>query len=298
MTSATVTARRPSGRAPRGRFRRRVLPTTLRSAVLVIAAAIVIYPVLLILSTALKDPFELAQNPYGLFTDFRFQNIADAWTLGQFGDYFLNTVYITVPTVIGVVALSTIAGYAFAMLDFPFKNLLFYLFTLGLMIPFFSYMVPLYYELRTFGMLGNFSAVILPSIAGAAEAGLPIGIFLMRSFFQDLPKDLGNAARVDGAGEWRVFRSVMLPLALPGAAVLAILAFLRAWNTFIVPLIYLPGEENSTLATGLYQFTSGRTQETELAASAALIMSAPVVVLFLIFQKNFVRGLTSGAVKG
>jgi len=285
-------------RGSRGRMRRRVVSPAFRWAVLVIAAAIAIYPILLIVSTSLKDPLEVAQNPYGLFSDFRFQNIADAWTLGEFQKYFLNTVYITVPTVIGVVALSTIGGYAFAMLDFPGKNVLFYLFTLGLMIPFFSIMVPLYYELRSFNMLGNLSAVILPGIAGAAEAGLPIGIFLMRSFFQDLPKDLANAARVDGASEWRVFRSVMLPLALPGAAVLAVLAFLRAWNTFILPLIYLPGEENSTLATGLYQFTSGRTQETELAAAGALIMSVPVVVLFLIFQKNFVRGLTSGAVKG
>jgi raffinose/stachyose/melibiose transport system permease protein len=293
MASVAVTARRS-----RGRLRRRVISPGFRWAVLVIAAAIAIYPILLIVSTSLKDPLEVAQNPYGLFSDFRFQNIADAWTLGEFQKYFLNTVYITVPTVIGVVALSTIGGYAFAMLDFPGRNVIFYLFTLGLMIPFFSIMVPLYYELRSLGLLGNLSAVILPGIAGAAEAGLPIGIFLMRSFFQDLPKDLANAARVDGASEWRVFRSVMLPLALPGALVLAVLAFLRAWNTFILPLIYLPGEENSTLATGLYQFTSGRTQETELAAAGALIMSVPVVVLFLIFQKNFVRGLTSGAVKG
>jgi ABC-type glycerol-3-phosphate transport system permease component len=293
MSSVAVTTRRS-----RGRFRRRVISPGLRWAILVIAAAIAIYPILLIVSTSLKDPLEVAQNPYGLFSDFRFQNIGDAWTLGEFQKYFLNTIYITVPTVIGVVVLSTMGGYAFAMLDFPGKNVIFYLFTLGLMIPFFSIMVPLYYELRSFGLLGNLSAVILPGIAGAAEAGLPIGIFLMRSFFQDLPKDLANAARVDGASEWRVFRSVMLPLALPGALVLAVLAFLRAWNTFILPLIYLPGEENSTLATGLYQFTSGRTQETELAAAGALIMSVPVVVLFLIFQKNFVRGLTSGAVKG
>jgi ABC-type glycerol-3-phosphate transport system permease component len=120
----------------------------------------------------------------------------------------------------------------------------------------------------------------------------------MRSFFQDLPRELGDAARVDGASEWHVFRHIMLPLALPGAAVLAILAFLRAWNTFILPLLYLPGEGNRTLATGLYQFAGGRTQETELVASGALIMSLPVVVFFLLFQRNFVKGLTSGAVKG
>jgi ABC-type glycerol-3-phosphate transport system permease component len=270
----------------------------LRTSILLLAAAIVVYPLLLIVSTALKDPLEVAQNPYGLFTAFRFQNIVDAWTLGEFGHYFQNTVFITIPMVLGVVILSTLGGYAFALLDFPGRNALFYVFTLGLMIPFFSIMLPLYYELRTMGLLGHLPAVVLPGIAGAAEAGLPIGIFLMRSFFQDLPRDLANAARVDGASEWRVFRHVMLPLALPGAAVLAILAFLRAWNTFILPLIYLQGEENRTLATGLYQFAGGRTQETELVAAGALIMSLPVVVFFLFFQRNFVKGLTSGAVKG
>src|SRR3954452_14439514 len=140
-SSATATRRR------RGSFGRRVVPATLRSAVLVIAAGLVIYPVLLIISTALKDPLEVAQNPYGLFTAFRFQNIVDAWTLGEFSHYFLNTVFITIPTVIGVVVLSTLAGYAFAQLDFPGRDVLFYVFTLGLMIPFFSIMVPLYYEL-------------------------------------------------------------------------------------------------------------------------------------------------------
>jgi ABC-type glycerol-3-phosphate transport system permease component len=280
------------------RLRARTLPRALRTAILVVAAAIVVYPLLLIVSTALKDPLEVAQNPYGLFTTFRFQNIADAWTLGEFSDYFLNTVVITAPVVLGVVVLSTMAGYAFALLDFPGRTVLFYLFILGLMIPFFSIMVPLYYELRATGLLGEPSAVIFPAIAGATEAGLPIGVFLMRSFFQDLPRELGDAARVDGATEWQVFRRVMLPLALPGAAVLAILAFLRAWNTFILPLIYLQDQESRTLATGLYQFAGGRTEETELVASGALIMSLPVVVFFLLFQRNFVKGLTAGAVKG
>src|SRR3954453_17969202 len=207
MASATaVTPRR------RSRLRTRVVPSALRTAILVIAAAIVIYPVLLIISTALKDPLEVAQNPYGLFTAFRFQNIVDAWTLGEFSPYFLNTCLICLPTVIAVVILSSLGGYAFALLDFPGRDFLFYVFTLGLMIPFFSIMVPLYYELRGMGLLGHLPAVILPGISGAAGAGLPIGIFLMRSFFQDLPRELGDAARVDGASEWHVFRHVMLPL--------------------------------------------------------------------------------------
>jgi ABC-type glycerol-3-phosphate transport system permease component len=293
MTSATVTTRRR-----RGPWSRRTGGALVRYGILLFAAAIVGYPLLLVISTALKDPLEVAADPFSLFTAFHVQNIADAWTLGEFQDYFLNTVIITVPTVIGVVVLSVMAGYAFALLDFPGREVVFYVFMLGLMIPFFSIMVPLYYELRGLGLLGNRWGVILSAIAGAAEAGLPIGIFLMRSFFQDLPRDLANAARVDGASEWQVFRRIMLPLALPGAGVLAILAFLRSWNMFVQPLVYLPGEENRTLATGLYLFAGGRTQETELVAAGTLIMSVPVIVFFLIFQRHFVRGLTSGAVKG
>jgi ABC-type glycerol-3-phosphate transport system permease component len=284
---------------------RRALPTIRgrfagipRVAVLLLTAAVVVYPLLLIVSTALKDPLDVASDPFSLFSGVRLENIADAWTLGGFGHYFWNTVLITVPTVAAVVVLSTLAGYAFAMLEFPCRGLLLYLFLLGLMIPFFSIMIPLYYELRALGLLDHLPAVILPAIAGAAETGLPVGIFLMRAFFQDLPKELGDAARVDGASEWHVFRHVMLPLAAPGAAVLAVLAFLGAWNTFTLPLIYLPGEEHRTLASGLYLFASGRTQETELVAAGTLIMAVPVIVFFLLFQRQFVRGITAGAIKG
>ena len=292
---STVATRPRARRLLRGR---RHGTAAIRYAVLLVAAAVVIYPLLLILSTALKDPLEVATHPFSLFTAARFQNIADAWTIGGFRHYFWNTVLITVPTVLAVVGFSTLGGYAFAMLNFPLRSPLLYLFMLGLMIPFFSIMVPLYYELRSLGLLDHLPGVIFPAIAGAAETGLPLGIFLMRSFFQDLPKELADAARVDGASEWHVFRHVMLPLAAPGAAVLAVLAFLRAWNTFTLPLIYLPGEEHRTLATGLYMFASGRTQETELVAAGTLIMTVPVIVFFLLFQRQFVKGLTSGAIKG
>jgi raffinose/stachyose/melibiose transport system permease protein len=287
----------PSRRRLARRARRRVTRLA-RIAILLLAAVAVAYPLLLIVSTALKEPLQVATDPFGLFTATRIQNLADAWTIGGFGRYFLNTVLITAPTVVAVVALSTVAGYAFARLEFPFREPLFYAFMLGLMIPFFSIMIPLYYELRTFGLLDHLPAVILPAIAGAADTGLPLGVFLMRAFFQDLPRELADAARVDGASEWQVFRRVLLPLAAPGAAVLAVLTFLSAWNTFTLPLIYLPGEENRTLATGLYLFASGRTQETELVAAGTLIMALPVIVFFLLFQRQFVKGMTVGAIKG
>jgi ABC-type glycerol-3-phosphate transport system permease component len=261
-------------------------------------AALCVLPLVLVVSTAFKDPTLATGNPFELFSSFRVENFERAWTLGNFGRYFVNTVAIMIPTVLGVIVLSTMTGYALAQFEFPFRSIVFYAFILGLMIPFFALMIPLYYNLRDYGILNTPLAVVLPSIAGAGGTGLPLGVFLMRAFFTDLPRDLSDAARVDGCNEWQVFRYVMAPLAKAGASALAILTFLSAWNTFLLPLLYLQGAESRTLATGLLLFTGGRTRELELTAAATMIMIAPVIVFFLIFQRQFVRGLTSGAVKG
>ena len=294
---AVETHARPAAAVPRMPAAR-LGGSAVRYGILGLFALACLYPLLLIVSTALKDPIDVSANPFALFTSVRFANIEDAWELALFKDYFWNTVVITVPTVLGVVALSVAAGYAFARLEFPGRNVLFYVFMLGLMIPFFSIMIPLYYELRDLTLLDTLPGVILPMIAGAAGTGLPLGVFLMRSFFMDLPSDLADAARVDGASEFRVFRYVMLPLAAPGAAVIAVLAFVQAWNNFIMPLIYLQGEENRTLATGVYFFASGRTQETEFLAAGSLILAVPVILFFVVFQRQFIRGMTAGALKG
>jgi ABC-type glycerol-3-phosphate transport system permease component len=259
--------------------------------------ALVAYPLLLIVSTAVKDPLDVTADPFSLFTSVSLQNFVDAWTLGGFGGYFWTTLLITALTLVGTIVLSVLAGYALARLYLPGKNVVFLLFITGLMIPFFSVMIPLFYELKALNLLGTYAAVVLPALAGAAGFGIPLGVFLMRAFYMDLPEELADAARVDGAGEFSVFWRVMLPLSGPGVAVLAVLVFFQTWNVFILPLLYLPGTENQMLATGLYLFASGRTSETELAAAGSLIMVVPVVIFFLIFQRQFIRGLTAGAFK-
>src|SRR5919107_3456428 len=189
--------------------------------VLLLFAAVSLYPLLLIISTSLKDPLDVTANPFALFSSFNPVNFYDAWTLGGFGGYFWNTVVITAITVTSVVALSSLAGYALARFQFPGNSMIFFTFMLGLMIPFFSVMIPLFYELKGFGLLGTKAAVILPAIAGATGFGLPLGVFLMRSFYMDLPEELADAARVEGATEFQVFRRIMLPLSTPGVAGLA-----------------------------------------------------------------------------
>ncbi len=275
----------------------RVVGSLARYLALAFFAALVLYPLLLIVSTAVKDPLDVTADPFALFSSVHLLNFYDAWTLGGFGGYFWNTVLITALTVLGTLALSVLAGYALARLYFPGRNIIFLVFIVGLMFPFFSVMIPLFYELRDIGLLATRAGIILVLIAGAGGFGVPIGVFLMRSFYMDLPEELADAARVDGANEFQVFWRIMLPLSGPGVAVLAVLVFFQTWNTFLPALLYLPGSENQVLATGLYLFASGRTQEYELIAAGSLIMVVPVVVFFLIFQRLFVRGLTAGALK-
>ncbi len=299
MSDAAIDTPRVRTRSRRRRLRASFNPASIIGLlVLLVFVAITLYPLVLVVSTAFKNPLDVTLDPFSLFSSFHPQNFRDAWEEGGFQDYFVNTVVIAVPSVIGVVVFSTLAGYALARLSFPGSNVFFFTLVLGLMIPFFSVMIPLFFELRDLHLLNHKIGVILVIIAGGTGWGLPLGVFLMRAFFYDLPQELSDAGRVDGASEWGVFRHVMLPLATPGASVLAVLAFFQAWNVFILPLLYLPGEQNRTLATGIFLFTSGRTQEVNLAAAGTLIMTVPVVLLFLLFQRQFVRGLTVGAVKG
>jgi ABC-type glycerol-3-phosphate transport system permease component len=277
---------------------RRLLNATGVYAFLAMAAAFAAFPLLMIVSTALKDPAEARRNPFGLFSSITFENFGDAWVQGRFGVYFMNTVFITGSTVVGVVVLSVLAGYGLARLDFPGRTIVFFSLILGIMIPFYAIMIPLFFQLHAMGLLGSPLAVILPGIAGVQGFGLPLGVFLMRAFFMDLPAEIAEAARIDGASELNVFRRVMLPLAGPGVAVLAVLVFFQSWNSLLLPLLYLTGPESRTMATGLYLFASGRSTETALLAAASLIMTGPVILFYLAFQRGFVRGVTAGALKG
>ena len=265
------------------------------------AAVMALFPLVLLLSTALKNPLEVKRDPFSLFTSAELTNIITAWTEGGFDKYFLNSVIITVLTVAIGVPLATCAGYAFARLRFPFKNWAFRLFLLGLLTPFFALMVPIFYLLKDLRLLESYFAVVLPLVSGAngmgAPAGLAFGILIMRSVFIALPSELVDAARVDGCSELMIFLRVMLPLGMPGVASLSILTFLSAWNSFLVPLLFVTDPSKQPLPIALNFLASGRTAEIGPLAAGVLIMVVPVIIVFLIGRKALVRGLLSGSVK-
>ena len=265
-----------------------------RHVMLVVLSLLMVFPLVLTVSTALKTDADVQTNPFGLFSSFSTENIVAAWTLGSFGDYVLNSFLLSVPSTLLVVVLSTMGGYTFARLPFVGRTFLFYLVVLGLLVPFFAYMIPLYFQLRSMGLLDS----LLGANLVLASTGLSFGTFFMRAFFSDLPTEIEEAARIDGASEWQIFTRVMLPLVTSGAGALAVFTFLQNWNNFLVPLLYLPGGDYRPLTTGLYLFLGGRSVDLGPLAAGTLITVLPVVVLFVAMQRQVTQGFLSGAIKG
>jgi raffinose/stachyose/melibiose transport system permease protein len=265
----------------------------LRYLVLILFLLIFFIPVLWVWSSAFKTSIEIARDPFGLPSAFRWANLERAWTVGRFDRYLGNTVIYCVAIVGGVVALSCLSGYALAMLPLPGRGGILMVFVLGLMVPFQSVMIPIYYLLRDLHLLETYWAFILPGIAFR----LPFGIFLMRAFFRGLPAEIGDAARVDGANEWAVFRQVMLPLAIPGLATLIVFQFIWTWNQFLMPLVYVQTDDLRPVSLGTMFFFGRFTADRGMIAAGVTISMLPMVVLYLLLQRRFIEGITAGALK-
>jgi ABC-type glycerol-3-phosphate transport system permease component len=298
MVDLPVTVSRPNAAAERTAVRRPSMRHTtglaIRHLVLIVMAVLTLFPVLLVISTALKTPQDVRSDPFGLFSSFSLENIWSAWTVGRFGSYLLDSVLLTVPSTAVVIVVSTMAGYTFARLPFPGRTVVFYLVVLGLLVPFFTYMIPLYFQLRSMGLLDTLVGANLVLIS----TNLSFGTFFMRAFFSDLPEELEQAARIDGASEVRIFVQVMMPLVSSGAAALSVFTFLNNWNNFLIPLLYLPSGKYRPLTAGLYNFTGGRSMDIGPLAAGTLITIVPVIVIFIILQRQVTQGFMSGAVKG
>jgi ABC-type glycerol-3-phosphate transport system permease component len=261
---------------------------------LIILFIFAVAPLLLAWFTAFKTDQQQLTNPYGLPLPPTLDNLREAWTVGRFSIYFKNSLIISIADVIGMVAISSLAGYAFARLSFPGQKVLLYGLLIGLTIPVAAIIIPLYLTMRDFRLLNTYGSVIIADIALAA----PIFVFIMRAFFKDLPRELDDAARIDGANEFQIFWQIMLPLARPGLMTVALLEFLWSWNDLLLPLVFLVTNDLRTLPVGMLFFQGQFTIDYGLMSAGVLILSLPVTILFLVFQRDFVKGLASGALKG
>lgn len=275
-------------------MRSKGLAQFLQYALLTLVLLIALAPIMLMWMSAFKTRQQISVNPLALPTSLTLTNLTQAWTVGRFGQYVTNSILVTIPVVLGVVALSALAGYGFARFRFWGHQLIFYAFLIGLMVPFQSIMIPLYFNIKNLGLLGTYWAMILPAIG----LGLPFGIFLLQSFFRGLPHELGDSARVDGCNEFQVFWRVLLPLARPAVSSLVVFQFMWTWNAYLMPLLLLNQEALRPITLGLMFFQGRYTSDYALISAGVTIVTLPIILVYIVMQRQFLRGLTAGALRG
>lgn len=256
--------------------------------VLALGTVVALYPIGLIIASAF-----VSDNPNE--SGIVWSNFATAWDQGHFSSYLRSSVIVTVSVVVIATALSCLLGYAFGTMKFRGSSVLFYVLLLGLMIPNEAIVVPLYYQLRELHQINTYQALIFPQVAQS----LAFGTFWMRAYFRGTSRELVEAARLDGAGHFRTFWSVLLPMGRPAVITMVVLFSMWTWNEFLLPLVMIPNNESlRTAPLGLTFFTGQYTGSPSLLAAAALIVALPMLVLYLVAQRHFIRGMTEGAVKG
>lgn len=250
-----------------------------------------VVPLLWVLTTSLRTKPEILRDPLGLPTTLNWQNYSEAWVAGNFSQYFLNSLVVVVPTVAGVLLLSLLAAYAFALYTFPLKRTLFILLLFGMTVPVGILIIPLYYQMLSLGLLDTLWAIILPQLA----LGIPISTLLLRTFIAELPGEIIDAARLDGCGSTRLLWWIVFPLSRSAMITLVILQFMWIWNQFLLPVVLIHDRAARTLPTALSAFLGRYGTDTHLLMAGAAISFLPVVIIFVIFQKRFIKGISAGA---
>jgi sn-glycerol 3-phosphate transport system permease protein len=284
--STEVATRRRGGPSRRVRLLGRYL-------LLSVLAVIVLFPIYITVVNSLLRPAQIASQPPTFFpTHPIFSTYSDAWSSGHLGHYLFNSFVVTIIIVGGQVLTSILAGYAFAFLKFPFKRALFVLFLATLMIPFEVTVVQNLTTVVSLGIYNTYAGLAAPFLAWG------LGVFLLRQAFLGIPRDLDDAAALDGYGNWRFLWRVAVPLARPSIAALTVFSFLTAWNQYLWPLLVTKDEHLSTVQIGLRQLRGTSLENVNITFAGVIIAVVPLVVLLVVFQKQLIRGLTAGAVKG
>ena len=270
---------------------KRLLP---RYLVLTIFMLIVLLPVWGMLMSAFKTDTQITTSPFSLPENWTIENFQQAWTVGKFNVFFKNSVIVTTAVVVSSVFLSTLSGYAFGQLPMPGKKLLFPLMFLGYMVPFEAVIIPLYNWMNALGLRNTYWALILPQIG----LSVSFGTLWMASFFENTPQELVDAATIDGCNRWQTLWLILSPLARPATTTLVVLIFMWTWNEFLLALVMVQTEAMRTLPVGLAFFQGKYTSNLSLMAAGAIIVALPTVLIYVLFQRFFIRGMLGGAIKG
>jgi N-acetylglucosamine transport system permease protein len=262
--------------------------------------AIVVFPMLWSIMTSFKTDQEIFFSPWALPKVLIFDNFVRAWVKARMGDYLINTLLIIIPALFFTLLLSAMAAYVLARFEFRGRTIITYLFLLGMVFPIFLALVPLYFVTQKLGLLDTYQGLILVYIAFS----LSFTIFFLTNFFKTLPKELGEAALIDGASQYGIFFRIYLPLAQPGLVTMGIFNFLGQWNQYILPnTLMITNTDTIThyvLSQGLYYLQAKQFYQNDWSGlfAAVTIVMIPTLVVYLIFNDRIEKGMTAGAIKG
>jgi len=264
-----------------------------RYAVLVTVAAVVVLPIYATLIGGLKPASELLDYPRSLLpVELTFEPVREAWRVGHLGRYLVNSTLVATGITLGQVSTSVLAAYAFAFLDFPFKRAWFLVFLATLTVPAEATVLANVKTMQSLGWIDTYQALIVPFLA------LAFGTFLLRQVFLTVPKDLREAAALDGVGHLRFLWEVAVPIARPAIGALALFSFLAAWNQYLWPQRVTTDQDLYTVQIGLAALRSSQIDKLNVVMAGTVIAAVPIFAALVVFQRQLIRGLTAGAIKG
>ncbi|WP_256989237.1 carbohydrate ABC transporter permease [Bacillus sp. EB106-08-02-XG196] len=256
-------------------------------------ALVIIYPILWLGLSGLKSNADFFLNTWSLPEEWMWENYRAAWDAG-IGQFFLNSVFITTVSVVTVLLLGSMAAFGLSRFQFKGQNILLVIILSGLMLAPQVSLIPLYKLLQAIGLYNTYWALILPYVAFQ----LPFSIFLMRSYFLSIPKELEESAIIDGCNSWKVYRHIIVPMGKPIIASCALLTGMNVWNEFMFALVFVEDSALRTIPVGLMNLRSQLNTNFGIQLAGLAISALPMIIAYIIFQKQFVRGLAAGSVKG
>ncbi len=263
-------------------------------AIILFGIVLYTFPLIWMLSTALKEPTEIMKTPPTLIPEaWKWSNFRDALEAFPFFLYLRNTLFVVALNLMGSVCSSALVGYSFARLRWPGRDVWFIVLIATMMLPGAVTMVPSFIMYRNFGWMNTYLPLIVPAFCGSA-----FNVFLMRQFFRTIPMDLSESAKIDGCNEFRIFAQIVLPLCKPALATIAVFGFMGVWNDYMGPLLYLNDSSKYTITYGLRTFQMNHDTDWNLLMAAALIISLPTIIIFFFCQRYFIEGITMTGMKG
>lgn len=253
-----------------------------------------IYPLFWLILSSFKSNAQFFSEPFALPNQWMFENFITAWTTSKMGVAFRNSTLVSIIALLFTLLLSGLTSYVLARFNFKLKGLTMLFFVVGMLIPIHSTLVPLFILMKQLSILNSYWALILPYTAFA----LPTAIFILTAYLSTIPKEIEEAAYIDGTSLWGVFFRIMLPISLPALSTVSILTFLHSWNDFSFALVFISKSTLKTLPLAVSNFADGFQTDYSLTLAAMTLSVIPTIIVFLLFQEQVMKGMTAGAVKG